>query len=111
MAAPETPRSPCLRSDMPPNSSCLHLFPDIGTVECIKQAVQKLVQALEKDTQNKYEDAKPKATKEAEAEKQKIRASKLDYKQVDKVYVTFIATTLLTFLPIVGILACPSIKS
>lgn len=97
---------------MPPNSPRLYPSPDIGAVERIEQAVQKLVQALEKGTKNKFEDAKPEATKEAETGKPKIRASKLEHKQVEEVYVTFsIATTLLTFLPIVGILEYPNIKS
>jgi hypothetical protein len=47
-----------------------------------------LVRALEKlDARNKTEDAKLEATKHVEAEKLKIRASKLEYKLVDEIYV------------------------
>jgi hypothetical protein len=66
----------------------------------LDQALMKLTQVLEKvDATNKPKDAIPKATKHAEAEKQKFRASKLEYKLVDEVYVNFSAATiLLTFL-------------
>lgn len=67
---------------------------------------------MEKDTKNKCKDAKPEATKEFEAEKPKIRASKLEHKQVDEVYVASSrAMTLLTFCYKVGILVSPSTKS
>lgn len=107
-----TPCSSCLQSDTPPNSPRLHSPRDAEIVERIEQAVQKLVQALKRDTKNKCEDAKLEATKKVEAEKSKIRVSKLEHKQVDEVYVTFFkATTLLTLLLTVGILVYPIIKS
>jgi hypothetical protein len=57
-----------------------------------------LDQVLEKvDATNKREDAKPEATKHVEAEKPKLRASKLEYKLVDEVYITYsVATIFLT---------------
>jgi ribosome recycling factor len=67
----------------------------------VKQALVKLVQVLEKvDATSKHEDAKPEATKHVEAEKQKLRASKLEYKLVDELYVTYYVTTILLTSPI-----------
>lgn len=49
------------------------------------------------DVRNKLEDAKLKTTKHVKAKKLKIRASKLEYKSVDEVYVgSSVATILLT---------------
>lgn len=58
----------------------------------------KLIQAVEKvDAANKRGDDKPEVTKHAEAEQRKTRASKLEYKLVHEVYVTYsVATILLT---------------
>lgn len=65
--------------------------------------------AQTKNTKNKCEDAKPETTQEVEAEKPKIRASKLEHKQVDEVYIASSrATTLLTFYYIVWILVTPT---
>lgn len=73
-------------------------IPETAQPNSLDQALVKLTQVLEKvDAMNKREDAKPEATKHVEAEKQKLRASKLEYKLVDEVYVTYsVATILLT---------------
>ncbi|KAL9102620.1 MAG: hypothetical protein Q9163_002264 [Psora crenata] len=52
-----------------------------------EQGMMKLIQALEKvDATNKHEDVKPQATKHVDAEQQKTRASKLEYKLVDDIW-------------------------
>ena len=91
---PETP--PSSPTYTPADSSRVQVSARVETVNRFEQALVKLVQVLEKvDTMNKREDAKPKATKDIEAEKQKVRASKLEYKLVDEVYVTYYVTTIL----------------
>lgn len=93
---PETPPgSPACTS---PESPRVHGSPQVGSIDRFEHAVEKLVRVLEKvDTRNKSEGVKPEATKHVETEKPKIRASKLDYKLVDEVYVTIsIATVSLT---------------
>lgn len=83
---------------MPEDSPGVHVPPQVGSIDRFEHAVEKLVQALEKvDARNKTEDAKLEVTKHVEAEKSKIRASKLEYKMVDEVYVGLsVATILLT---------------
>lgn len=67
----------------------MHGSPQVGNIDRFEHAVEKLVRALEKvDTRNKPEDARPEVTEHVEAEKQKARASKLEYKVVDEVYIT-----------------------
>lgn len=83
---------------MPEDSPRVQVPPQVGIIDRFEHAVEKLVRALEKvDTRNKIEDAKLEVTKHVEAEKPRIRASKLEYKLVDEVYVgSCVATTLLT---------------
>ena len=83
---------------MPKDSPRVQVPPQIGIIDRFEHAVEKLVRALEKvETRNKTEDAKLEVTKHLEAEKPRIRASKLEYKLVDEVYVgSCVATTLLT---------------
>lgn len=79
----------------------MHGSPQVCSIDRFEHAVEKLVRALEKvDTRNKSEDARPEATKHVEAEKRKARASKLEYKLVDEVYVTFSTATILLTYPI-----------
>jgi len=82
----------------PPDSPRKHESSQARTIDRFEHAVEKLVRALEKlDSRNKTEDSKLEATKHVEAEKPKIRASKLEYKLVDEVYVdSSVATILLT---------------
>jgi hypothetical protein len=83
---PETP--PGSPAYMPEDSPHAHVPPQVGGIDRFEYAVEKLVRALEKlDARNKTEDTKIEATKHVEAEKPKIRASKLEYKLVDEVYV------------------------
>jgi hypothetical protein len=91
---PETPPSSPVYA--PPDSSRVHVSARVETVDRFEQALVKLVEVLEKvDATSKREDAKPEATKHVEAEKPKLRASKLEYKLVDEVYVTYYVTTIL----------------
>ena len=105
---PTSPRPPDTPPDNPaytsPDGLDVHGSPQISSVERFEHAVEKLVQALEKvDARNKTEDAKLEATKHVEAEKPKIRASKLEYKLVDEVYAgSSMATILLTSLVQLG---------
>ncbi len=97
---PTSPRPP----ETPPGSPAYedspraHVPPRVGGIDRFEHAVEKLVRALEKlDARNKTEDAKLEATKQVEAEKPKIQASKLEYKLVDEVYVgSSVARILLT---------------
>lgn len=83
---PQTP--PGSPAYTPPNSPCVHDSSQARTIDRFEHAVKELIRALEKvDAKNKPEDAKLEATKHIEAEKPKIRASKLEYKLVDEVYV------------------------
>ena len=83
---PETP--PGSPVYVPENSPGVQVPAPAGNIDRFEHAVEKLVRALEKvDAKNKTEDAKLEATKHVEAEKPKIRASKLEYKVVDEVYV------------------------
>lgn len=102
---PKPPTSP--RPPKTPPGSPVYMLEDsprvqvprqVSIIDRFEQAVEKLVRALEEvDTRNKIEDAKPEVTKHVEAEKPRIRASKLEYKLVDEVYVgSCVATTLLT---------------
>ncbi|KAL9127577.1 MAG: hypothetical protein Q9217_003574 [Psora testacea] len=82
---PTSPRPP----DTPPSSPADTPLDDPGVhrsfVDRFENAVEKLVRALEKgETGNKTENAKLEATKHVEAEKPRIRASKLEYKLVDE---------------------------
>jgi len=76
----------------------VHVPPQVGSIDRFEHTIEKLVRALEKlDARNKTEDTKLKATKHVKAEKPKIRASKLEYKLVDEVYInSSVATILLT---------------
>lgn len=89
---------------MPEDSPGVHVPPQVGSIDRFQHAVERLVRALEKlDARNKIEDAQLEATKHVEAEKPKIRASKLEYKLVDEVYVSSaLATILLTSLVKLG---------
>ncbi len=96
---PETP--PGSPAYTPPDSSRVHVSTRVETIDCFEQALVKLAQVLEKvDATNKREDANPEATKHVEAEKPKTRASKLEYKLVDEVYVTCYVTTILLKSPV-----------
>lgn len=83
---------------MPLDGLGVHGSLQLGTIDRFEHAIEKLVRASEKvDTRNKIKDHKLEATKLVEAEKPKIRASKLEYKLVDEVYVgSSVATILLT---------------
>ena len=73
---------------MPEDNPGVQVPPQVASIDHFEHAVEKLVRALEKvDARNKTEDAKLEATKHVEAEKSKIRASKLEYKLVDEMYV------------------------
>jgi hypothetical protein len=95
-AVPKSPTSP--RSPQTPPGSPAYTPADgpgvygslqSGTVDRFEHAVRNLIRALEKvDARNKPEDTKLEAPKHIEAEKPKIRASKLEYKLVDEVYVS-----------------------
>ncbi len=93
---PETP--PGSPAYMPEDSLRAHVPPQVDGIDRFEHAVEKLVRASEKlDAMNKTEVAKLEATKQVEAEKPKTRASKLEYKLVDEVYVgSPVATILLT---------------
>ena len=83
---PQTPRGSPVYT--PPDSPRLHEFSQAGTIDRFEHAVKELILALEKvDARNKPEYAKLEAPKHIKAEKPKIRASKLEYKLVDEVYV------------------------
>ena len=83
---PKTP--PGSPAYTPPDDPGVHGSLQFGTIDRFEHAVEKLVQALGKaDAREQPEDAKLEATKHVEAEKQKIQASKLEYKTVDEVYV------------------------
>lgn len=83
---PQTP--PGSPAYTPPDSPRVHESSQARIIGLFEHAVKELIRALEKvDARNKPEDAKLEATKHIEAEKPKIRASKLEYKLVDEVYV------------------------
>jgi len=89
---PTSPRPPVTPPGSPaytpPNRPGAHESLQFGTIDRFEHAIEKLVRALEKvEARDKTEDAKLDATKNVEAEKPKIRASKLEYKLVDEVYV------------------------
>ena len=92
---PETP--PGSPVYMPEDSPRVYVPPQVGSIDRFEHAVEKLVGVLEKvETRKKTEDTKLEATKHVAAKKLKIRASKLEYKLVDEVYIgSFIATILL----------------
>lgn len=57
----------------------MHESSQLGTIDRFEHAVERLVRALEKvDARNESDDARLEATKHVEAERPKIRASKLD---------------------------------
>jgi hypothetical protein len=91
----------------------LHPLQKFGTVERLEQVIEKADRVLEKwDTKDKPEGTKPKPTENTEAKTPKVRASKLDYKLVDEVYVTCsVATILLTVCLTAGIVVHPGTKS
>ena len=83
----------------PPTSPCVHESPCTDIVGRLEQAVVKLTQASEEKVEAtaKHQDMGFKPTSHAEAGKPKTRASKLEYKLVDEVYVPRSkATTVLT---------------
>ncbi len=81
-----------------PNSPRVYGSPRADTVECFEHAVEKLTPALEKvEATTKREDVESKPTNHVEDGKPKTRASKLEYKLVDEVYVPcFMVTIVLT---------------
>ena len=82
------PRSPCLQSYTPPNSPRVQASLPVGALDRLEQTPDKLTQALEKiEITNKREDAKVEVKEVVESEKPKVRASKMEYKLVDEVYV------------------------
>ena len=76
----------------------MHVSPRIQNIQRFEHAVEKLSQVFEKvDFTTKLADAKPEVRKHIEAGKPKTRASKLEYKLVDEVYVScFMVTIVLT---------------
>ncbi len=83
---PETPpgSSPCT----PPNNIRVQGSPLVGTMDRFEQGMMKLIQALERvDTTTKLEDIESKPSNYTEAGKPKARASKIEYRRVDEVYV------------------------
>ena len=98
IAKPSTsPRPP----ETPPGSPAYTVPSQVGSTDRFEHAVEKLVRVLEKvDARNKTEDATLETTKHVEAEKPKIRASKLEYKLVDEVYVGLSVTTILLTSPV-----------
>ena len=95
--APQPPTSP-KPPNVPPGSPAYtppdhldaHGSLQSGTIDRIEHAVEKLVRTLGKaDAREQTEDAKLESTKHVEAKKPKIKASKLEYKMVDEVYVGY----------------------
>lgn len=81
---------------MSENSSDVHVFSQVDSIDCFEHAVEKLIRVLEKmNARNKTEDVKLEITKHVEAEKSKIQVSKLKYKLIDKVYIDLFVTTIL----------------
>lgn len=71
-----------------PNNTRINGSPLDETMERFEKGVMKLIQALEKvDATKKCENVDSSATNHVETEKQKTRASKLEYKMVDEMYV------------------------
>ncbi len=96
---------------MPEDSPVVQVPPQIDSIGRLEHTVEKLLRALEKlDAKNKMGDAKLEATKHVEAEKPKVRASRLEYKLVDEVYVGSSVATILLTRP-AGIMVHPSTKS
>lgn len=114
---PTSPRPLEIPSGSPvyisPDSSHINGSPQVGSIDCFEHVIEKLVRILEKvDIKNKPEDARSEATKYIEAEKRKVRTSKLKYRLVDKVYVTLsTVTVLLTHLYLIGMTVHSSTKS
>jgi hypothetical protein len=83
-----SPRSPRLPSNTPPDSPRLMPSQQVVTVDLLEQVLAKIVHKLEiKDAAAKVEEAKPEASKEVKSDEPKRRASKLECKLVDEVYV------------------------
>lgn len=86
IVAPEPPTSPRPPETPPGSPACtpldsprVHESSQLGTIDRFEHAVERLVRALEKvDARNESDDARLEATKHVEAERPKIRASKLD---------------------------------
>ncbi|KAL8800740.1 MAG: hypothetical protein Q9182_004945 [Xanthomendoza sp. 2 TL-2023] len=93
IVAPEPPTSPRPPETPPGSPACtpldsprVHEFLQLGTIDRFEHGVERLVRALEKvDARNEPDDVRLEATKHVEAEKPKIRASKLEYKLIDEV--------------------------
>ena len=96
---PETP--PGSPSRTPPNSPRVYGSPPVDNIKRFEHAVEKLSQVFENvDVTTKHADAKPEARKHIEAGKPKTRASKLDYKLVDEVYVPYFMVTIVLTSPV-----------
>ena len=95
--SPETPPGSPART--PPDSPQIHISPQVKAIHRFEQDVVKFTQALEKvNAAEKHGKDEPEIKSQVEAEQRKIRASKMEYKLVDEVYVTYsVATTLLTY--------------
>lgn len=91
------PRSPPCT---PPNNTHVQGSPLVGIMDRFEQGVMKLIQALEKvDATTKREDIESTTTNHVGPEQQKTRASKLEYKLVDEVYVPCSVTMVLLTSP------------
>jgi len=79
---------------MSKSRSHAHMLSQVDSIDRFEHTIEKLVRALEKlNVKNKTEDAKLETQKHVIAKKPKIRASKLEYKLIDEVYVdSFVAT-------------------
>lgn len=83
---PQTP--PGSPAHTPLDSPRAHEYSQAGTIDRLERRMKKLTRALEKlDARNKPDDAKLEVKEDIEAEKPKVRASKMEYKLVDEVYV------------------------
>lgn len=95
----ETP--PGSPSHTPPNSPRVHGSSRVDSIERFEHAIEKLTQALKKvEAKTKREVIESNPTKNIEAEKPKTRASKLEYKLVDEVYVPCSMATIVLTSPV-----------
>lgn len=95
--SPETPSGSPART--PPDSPQMHISLQVKAIHHFEQDVVKFTQALKKmNAADKHGNDEPEVKKQVEAKQRKTRASKMEYKLVDEVYVTYsVATTLLTY--------------
>lgn len=79
--------TPCRQSYTPPNSPALHSSSLADAANRLEKLLDKFVHALEK-VSDKVEVGKPEVAQDVKADEPRVRATKLEYKQVDEVYAT-----------------------